>query len=411
MNENTNIEDWYRKEISGMDENPSDLVWEKLQDSLDTDNVWIRLKNSLNRWDKLIWWWKFSYRTFIFSLILISGYYLIIPGKNNKDSFSERTQLVSHFHDKELIKHNAIIVENSIPEKKFDSETGMTSATNNIHGTLSSTLKKEKPDLPHYESKNLISNHGTIVIKDDYIEKVKGIDAVPFSAFSDTILKSVTFVPDIDSVFIQRKINNGFGISSLFSIKNQWLLCPETFSGFGNSGFSYTKPDFGFSLGVSVGKFVNNKWCTEWGIIYSQSGQKYVDYLEGQTIEKEINLGYFQINALGKRKWQKQSWKKNIVYDNLIVGVHSGYLLSSEIRINNMKDVQPGMFSKLNVGIVLGYEREYVLGKQWLLAPSIRYYQGLNNIYTGTTEIPKTFNSTFTASIEAGISLRYVLEK
>jgi len=60
------IEYWYKNKTENFIKAPAESVWDNLSIQLNTESVWRRLLHSLNKRDRIIWWWKLAVGSFTF---------------------------------------------------------------------------------------------------------------------------------------------------------------------------------------------------------------------------------------------------------------------------------------------------------------------------------------------------------
>lgn len=411
MKNGENIEDWYRNEVSKIDDSPSDAIWDRLQNSMDTDNVWVRLTNSLNRWEKKIWWWKLSLRTTAIFLLLTASYYLY-PVIFPTDISTLHTVLIK----KNMEKNSAEEIENNVtPGDKFP-EVKKTEQGNS--GIFSPSSFVEKNKISDEVNVAEVNSPGKITDSINYNQlrqltrKINLLPAkisLPVNQFAEVLNPAVN--NSLNDSVISKPSETKWSIAGYGGIKNNWLLSPETFSALGNSGFNYTQTDFSFSSGIIAGYNLNEDWCIESGLLFTQGGQKYMDYEEGKSISREIKLNYLEFSGIAKKRFARHQTNLKIGHNNILMGIFSGYMINATEILNKKTADISKEYSKLNAGIIAGYELEYRVNNKFVIAPSFRYYQGTRNIFKGNNQTPKSFNSTFSASFELGISFRYSLIK
>jgi len=413
------IEDWYRKEVSALEQEPETEVWERLEDSLDVENVWKRLLVSLNKWDRMLWFWRLSYRGLGIALILISGYFGYqyinderqplqdgqklaenIPLKTKENTGTKDTKSKSNSHQKTATfsEHKQTINNNPSAES-----TGIT------------YLNESKP--PSY------SKIDEELIKTPSSHQLANVDQKPALAlmpllparFKTAWRSKVINTANLAKLPVADELQES-GLPELFylgitgSIQNQWLLSPETYNGLGKEGLNYTEPDFGYSAGIAAGCNIFGNFDAEVNLLLSQSGQKYMDFIEGNSIERELNFEYYHVSLAGKWKNGRHTGRQSFS-SNWILGIYAGYARSVEEVMNgNIQDISAN-YRKGNFGMITGYERTYYISNRLIFAPGIIYQLGLVNTFKGTLTTPVTFNRTFHSSIELNIGLRYLFNK
>ena len=86
--------------------------------------------------------------------------------------------------------------------------------------------------------------------------------------------------------------------------------------------------------------------------------------------------------------------------------IYGAYLTSSKSKINGTATNAYG-YKKADLGIVLGFEQDRYITKEFVITPGIRYNQGLINIANNKS----SYNSARNFSLEFNLGIKYIFLK
>lgn len=205
--------------------------------------------------------------------------------------------------------------------------------------------------------------------------------------------------------------SNGKGrFSGGYSVmcKNTWLLNHETFDGLKSESLNTTEivifPDVGLSLLYSVNKKL---LLQSDGFFYSNTGQKYFEYISGHYSRKEIVLKYSTIALSAKYRFILNGGLIPRSSINLIAGGYLSALHHADQKINSDLEHVGSQYIRYDLGVRLGSEIELPLNNDLSLAPGIFLSYGIPNIYKGDGYIPGYLRRTHNAGAELHLTFYY----
>jgi hypothetical protein len=427
-----NIESWYKNEIKNIEATPDQQVWNKLSTNLDVQNVWTRVFNSLNRYDRMIWWRNFTLRTAAILMLLFGSYLTYNSLQSSVDSSQSSV-------------HSSQSTVNNSPPKAF--------------GTVSSSQPSVDSSQPTVNSSQLLvgssqsSNRKSQIVNRKSINSKSQIVETPLYT-SLTIDKfSPKKASNLGIEYPESIINNseqhGVDLNTktlelkeflVKKEKNKIIFNDKRFSShfvFGmyarrfyvgiNAGFKkqnlltkvspnheisiakqHSFLDFGYNFGGTLGIIISDKLNLESNVNFiSTSGYNRKYEANDLSYTNKLNLNYTTISVLAKKMSNKSTFDNKKYSTNLIGGIYAGYLTSAKISSENNNYDVSDEFNSLDLGIVLGIEQDRYLTKQIIITPGIRYNQGLLNISNGNNpyEAARTF------SFEFNVGIKYIFLK
>ncbi len=183
--------------------------------------------------------------------------------------------------------------------------------------------------------------------------------------------------------------------------KNSWLLNNETLDGLKSESLTTTEIVFFPDVGLSLSYSLNKNWLLQAdGLIFSNTGQKYLGYYYGHYSRKEITLRYSTFALSVKYKNIGKEFSKHRSSINLLGGGYLSVLHSVNRKINFETENISSQYRKFDLGIRLGGEFELQILDQLSVAPGLFISLGIPNIYKGNSNIPDYLRRTHTGSAE-----------
>lgn len=181
-------------------------------------------------------------------------------------------------------------------------------------------------------------------------------------------------------------------------VRNTWLLNHETFNGLKMESLNTTLIVFSPDVGLSFNYSLNNNWKLQAdGFIYSNTGQEYLQYINGHYIKKHITLSYSKIALSVKYKLTGKEDVRGRASINLVAGSYLSVLQNARQKINNdLEDIE-SQYGKFDYGLRIGSELDLRLFEHFSLVPGLFLSIGLPNIYQGDGYIPGYFRRTHNA--------------
>lgn len=202
----------------------------------------------------------------------------------------------------------------------------------------------------------------------------------------------------------KRRFSGGYSIMC----KNTWLLNHETFDGLKSESLNTTEivifPDVGLSLLYSVNKKL---LLQSDGFFYSNTGQKYSEYISGHYSRKKIVLKYSTIALSAKYRFILNGGLIPRSSINLIAGGYLSALHHADQKINSDLEHVGSQYIRYDLGVRLGSEIEMTLNDDLSLAPGIFLSYGIPNIYKGDGYIPGYLRRTHNAGVEFHLTFYY----
>lgn len=424
-----NIESWYKNEIKNVEATPDQQVWNKLSTNLDVQNVWTRVFNSLNRYDRMIWWRNFSLRTAAI-LMLLFGSYLTYTNYSSKledpssKSVAQSSQVGVGSSQSPVFSQQETRNKKQETSNSSQASVGSSQSSNRksqivnskskiinsksqtvgtpLYASLSidkfspkkvGNLGLEHPEsiINNAEQQGVDLNTKTLELKEFLVKKEKNKIIFNDKRFSSH------FVFGMYARRIYVGINGGFKnqnlitkLKSSFNLKEQQRL------------------DFGYNFGGTIGIILSDKLNLESNVNFISTSGYNRRYESNDLIYNEdLNLNYTTASVLAKKMSNKSTFDNKKYSTNLIGGIYAGYLTSAIISSENNNYDVSDEFNSLDLGIVLGIEQDRYLTKQIIITPGIRYNQGLLNISNGNNpyEAARTF------SFEFNVGIKYIFLK
>ncbi|MBI2279350.1 MAG: PorT family protein [Bacteroidetes bacterium] len=432
-----NIEGWYKNEIKNVEATPDQQVWNKLSTNLDVQNVWTRVFNSLNRYDRMIWWRNFTLRTAAL-LMLLFGSYLTYNTINPNISKSN-------------IKGNPLTINNSkssvFSQQKTRNKKQKTSNSslltvgspqlaNNKQQTTSSktpVIRNKKPETSNKKQETQNSKPETPLYASLSMEKFspKKVESIHFDFEESTIYSSEqqgvdlnTKTLELKEFLVKKEKNKIIFNDKRFSSHFVFGMYARRFYVGLNGGFKnqnlitkikstqnlkeQQRLDFGYTFGGTIGIIMSDKLNLESNINFiSTSGYNRRYEMNDIIYNEDLNLNYTTISVLAKKMSNKSTFDNKKYSTNLFGGIYAGYLTSANVVSGNNTYNVSNEFKNLDLGIVLGLEQDRYLTKQIIITPGIRYTQGVINIANESNpyEAARTF------AIEFNIGMKYIFLK
>lgn len=194
-------------------------------------------------------------------------------------------------------------------------------------------------------------------------------------------------------------------IGVIGSVKNTWLINPETANGLQSSSLNDTRLTFGKEFGLTLQRSIGGSSAIQFEYyFYSEIGQRYHEYINALYQTKDVRLRYQKFQVVYRtRVWRNSS--APALY--AVSGVRVSRLTMADTSIGNESQEVTQEYKPWDYGFILGGEAEFMLTNKILLISGLRALYGLRNIYLGTSQAPAEFNKTHTASVGLVLGLKY----
>lgn len=196
-------------------------------------------------------------------------------------------------------------------------------------------------------------------------------------------------------------------IGLIGSLKNTWLINPETANGLKRSSLNDTRLTFGKEFGVTLQRSIGGTADIQVEYyFYSQIGQRYHEYINALYQTKDVRLNYQKFQVVYRMRVLQ---KVNAPALYAVGGIRVSRLTLADTSIGNESQEVTQQYRPWDYGFILGGEAEFKLSTKLLFVSGLRTSYGLRNIYLGTNQAPAEFNKTHTASLGLMVGLKYCI--
>lgn len=196
-------------------------------------------------------------------------------------------------------------------------------------------------------------------------------------------------------------------IGLIGSLKNTWLINPETANGLKRSSLNDTRLTFGKEFGVTLQRSIGGAADIQVEYyFYSQIGQRYHEYINALYQTKDVRLNYQKFQVVYRMRVLQ---KVNAPALYAVGGIRVSRLTLADTSIGSESQEVTQEYRPWDYGFILGGEAEFKLSTKLLFVSGLRASYGLRNIYLGTNQAPAEFNKTHTASLGLMVGLKYCI--
>lgn len=221
----------------------------------------------------------------------------------------------------------------------------------------------------------------------------------------DSLISVATLDQPKDSAQRNQPERAKWQIGVIGSIKNTWLINPETANGLKRSSLNDTRVTFGKEFGITLQRSMGGTADIQFEYyFYSQIGQRYHEYINALYQTKDVRLKYQKFQVVYRtRVWR--NFDAPALYAT--GGIRISRLTLADTSIGNESQEVTQEYRPWDYGFILGGEAEFKLTDKLLLVSGLRASYGLRNIYLGTDQAPAEFNKTHTASAGLMVGIKY----
>jgi len=219
---------------------------------------------------------------------------------------------------------------------------------------------------------------------------------------------SSNFMKKRSSTYPEQESPAGFSIriadfGLVYAYKNTWLLNYETRNGLDPEKLGNTLPTFHQDIGVTTTLEFNKRYRVGMEFLFkSEAGQNYQQYINASFVDKNINLNYLKFQTFYYLKSKK-------IPGNAIVGAYIARLATAEEQLANTKFSIGQNYTRLDYGLLTGYQFNIALGNRLMIKPGVRVNYNLNNIFKGDDIMPGHFKKTRNLAASFNVTLTYRL--
>lgn len=400
-------------------------VWNRIEDSLDLEQLWPRIDISLTRYRRR----KIAVLTLVSFFIPAVAYLFYLALWNNpKLTLADQAQLTHTKHSEifqvgnetTVPKNNLTSNIEALPNsnRKNGSQSGSSNgAYNNLHKDNSqaqgsfvlelankSVQKNESsPDveLPAKQQPLRMAPDSTfaliIPVRPYYLESPRAAVSLAVGNDADTNVRSNA---------------KRFYLSFTSGVKTTWLLNNHTYKSLQKESFEYLQRQYYPVASVGFGMSLNSNCSVEGNLVLLDFGGQHVNYLdEGKSIQLQTRLRYATLELIGGYQLKKvfHPFRLN-VYPTAYLGVYSSALLQSKIITNEINADRNKSFRDGDFGLLCRIGFTIPVGEKLQVQAGLGVQSGIVNISHTQASIPAYFDRTFNASGTAFLSAKYFLK-
>ena len=386
-----------------------DAAWDSISETLDLDDVWSNIESELptgvsvstpiqKHFPKLFW--------LAAALILLT---LTTPLTDQPATVKvEKPKLTStqHSNQVEPIQKGSVAStqrRNDLPpgQRLSHAETVPKLSVNQV---LLVSVQPENDSLTAagvYEEE-LIASIPTLHILNCNEPVTDSVKILPV----DTLFCVAEITEKKDSVVRKKPIRSArWQVGIIGSLKNTWLINPETTSGLKRTSLNDTRLTFGKEFGVTVQRSVGAKSAVQFEYyFYSEIGQRYHEYINALYQTKDIKLHYQKAQLIYRRRIFENT---NAPALYAVAGLRVSRLTLADTSIGGEDENVTQEYRPWDYGFILGGEAEFNLSDKFILVSGLRASYGMRNIYLGNGQTPAEFNKTHTASVGLSVGVKY----
>ena len=373
--EQSEVDSIVKDSFEGQQDTAPEMVWERVQDQLDIDRVWIRIANKINirRYGHLM-----RYVAVLLLLILPFNLDFDVSDLTNAPSVIEATL------------NNSIEVSDNLGVGNDIEDTNQ-----EIPNLLGYQLNSASPAPSNSES-NPVVDPVEVPVKNMTLDV--NLATLPLASLNQTTL------PEIQPLFTPKpKRSLGLMLGGVASLDNTWILDNETRSGFDNESLVENE----FTLGSSYGVFAEYQLKPRFSIsaeylFQSRSNQRLHFYDHGVYSLKEREINSYKLALM--LGWYTQPKLHGVSHSTVVKlgGYYSGVKSDYTMIDGAITDVN-SIYKRNDSGLRLEVgKRLYV--RSFVIDGGVRADYGLVNLTSTKSYIPSHLN--FTRLVSGGAYLR-----
>ncbi|MBI9054951.1 MAG: hypothetical protein JEY96_14095 [Bacteroidales bacterium] len=384
---------WYKTKIDQSNLEPSEVVWEGIQDALDIDHSWHFINNHLKNQAVIRRRKVYAIAASLLLFISFGSYWLY----NNTYETNKIEQLVQEvvIAEKSIYNKSGNIVAKSTNELIKENVIEKINTGNSSGEDATITKKFTEPYNNYPQGVKL-----AVIYRKEFFLEIET---------NDKISKSIISKGSIKDKEHERKAFKTLYLGTTGQLANTWLLNEKTYSGFESANLTTSNASFGSNWGLYIGSNLTKNIDMQFDLnILAQNNQDYNEYINGHYVSNVMKFSYSQAAV---------SVRYNLVSNQLMKGEHGvsfggymGYLHNAYQIVDGESLNLTDNYSHFDYGIFLAYEYVIPLYKKLGFGTGVRAYYGLKNIYAGNYNIPSYMNETKNASINISFSLKYSIK-
>lgn len=382
------LDKWYKLMVESNTEIPPESVWDGIQDALDVDLVWGKVEQALDV-DKRKKF--FSPISIAASLVLAVGlggllFYLSSVSVNRLDLAVDQPEVV--VVDSVDAANPNVESDQNVPSDDFT--IPISPSVRSVNTIAHSPVENQ------YFDEEIVSESQQVEFNN---LRMADVNPIPVR------VENVTLLPIARAGVTENEDKEAWRIKSAYvgvtgQMANTWLLSSKTISGLQPDELTATNISFGQNFGVQLGASLTPRLSSQVEFLWiSQNRQQYNEYINGKYVFNSLELDYYTFSMQSKYKVKLRH--------SLFAGGYLGLMKTAKQNLDGAVSLVTNEYSKLDYGIILGYEYSIPLGNRLVFSPGAFAKVGLNNVFTGNEYIPSFLNRTQVASLSVSFSLSY----
>jgi hypothetical protein len=399
---------WYRSKIESQPEPPPVELWDAIQDDLDVEAVWTRLRPGLApaRVRPLYLrplFQRLAVAASLLLLVALGGLYFLGNGSGEDTMLADETTVEPPVQQG---RERPVEPQAAIPP------TAGTEGLANARTRQFAETATEQPGTEGIGTPGGIAHTGGLpapggIPSPELIPAPSRplLAAIPQAHYPGQLLPipRTDFLAAATSPSDRKKSFSEAFVGASGQFANTWLLNNKTINGLKSTDLTTTQASFGQNIGLRAGTNLGERsWLRlEWHFL-SQSRQRYDEYINGQYVSTSMNLDYQNLSVA----WHFRPGKAGSPHQ-LGAGLYAGLLRNATQEVNGYTLNVAGDFTKLDYGILAGYEFFHRLRPGLTLSTGVYGKVGLNNVFAGNEFVPPYLNHTQNAALMLSFALNY----
>ncbi|MBL4862818.1 MAG: hypothetical protein JKY09_07375 [Crocinitomicaceae bacterium] len=377
---------------SGMEQVP-EMVWEKVQDQLDVDRVWLNIvkRIALPRNRSIL---RYACSVLILLLPFALDYYSV---ENNGLNLTSEKYII---HSEFLSQQNSFNNEDDNLLTSSINDDKSKSSIKDLNITKSGQSNQVVKTDDHRINQDGITTFASVITE----ELFEGLEVLPLKLL---LLTRNNFDPELAIPYrpiLKRKI--GITIGSVASLDDTWIIDNDTRNGFDSESIVENK----ISLASSYGAFVDTKLGRRYSIqgeylFQSKTRQLTQLYINGEYSLKEREINTYKALIMLSRNFEPRfngvTHSTSIRFGGYVSGVKSDYT-----RYNHVLLEFNSIYKRNDIGLRFEIGEKVHL-RSVSIEGGIKGEYGLLNLASYKGKIPPHLNFTRVASVGAYIKLGY----
>lgn len=417
------IDEIYRQMCAQQPDMETTAVWDRLEESLDLEQLWPVIDHSLTRYRRR----KFAALTLV-SLIIpsLAGIFYLTFSDHLGLAVEDRTQLVQ-MNQSVLVQEGNEVIPSQNPKSLIDHALSGSNQENNnlsdspggVNGNTAISKDHSRNSVAHKSEPLSIPDSKSL--PDNEMPDLKlfppatnsFLFPIPVRTFclaypGTTVTHSAGASADTND-----RINNKKYYLNLSSgVKTTWLLNNHTYKSLQKESFEYLQRQYYPVASVGFGMLQNNKYSVEGNLVFLDFGGQHVNYLnEGRSIQLQTRLRYATLELIGGYHLKKALHPLRFnLYPSAYAGIYSSALLQSSVSTNELDADRNKSFRPVDFGVLCRIGFILPVREKLHLQAGLGIQTGIVNISRTPSDAPAYFDRSFNASGTAFFCVKYFLK-